>query len=172
LCEAFVPLVILRQANQVVHEVLQLVLAVLVLPLQGQSAVFASEVLQVNFGVCLRKVKQSECVTILHLLMVDSSLIEEAEGAALGLEGAIVVAIRARSFSKSLVNLFCLGQATKTLLVIFSVDVTESQHVVDNDEVLIESLRFLGREVGERGEGKLVALEGVAKLLDVVVELA
>ncbi len=103
--------------------------------------------------------------------MVDSSFIKEAEGSALSLKRAIVIAIRARSCSKGLVNLFCLGQTSQSLLVILSVDVTETQHVVDHDEVLIEGLCVLGREVGEGGECKLVAPEGVAKLFDVVIEL-
>lgn len=115
------------------------------LSLQGQSAILASKIFQAKFGICLRKVKESQCIAILHLLMVDSSLIEEAEGATLSLEGPIVVAIRTRSFLECLVYLLCLGQTAEALLVIFSIDVAESEHVVDDDEVLIECLCLLRR---------------------------
>jgi hypothetical protein len=116
-----------------------------VLPLQGKSAVFTSKVLQAKFGISLRKVKQSQCVAILNLLMIDSSLIEEAEGAPISLEGPIVIAIRTWSFLERFIYLLCLSQTAETLLVILSIDVTESEHVVYHYEVLIERLCFLGR---------------------------
>lgn len=84
--KTLVALIILSQPNQIVHEIFQLILAVLVLSLQSESAVFASKVLQAKLGVCLRKVKQSQCIAILHLLMIDSSLIKKAEYAAFSLE--------------------------------------------------------------------------------------
>lgn len=81
--------------------------------------------------------------------MVDSPLMKKAEGAARSLEGPIVIAIRTRSFLECLVYLLCLGQAAETLLVILSIHVAESQHVVNDDEVLIERLCFLSRKVCE-----------------------
>ena len=101
--------------------------------------------------------------------MIDSSLIEKAESSSLWFERSIVVAIRARSFLVCLVDLFCLKETSHSLFVIFPVDVAESEHVVDDDEVVVEGVNLLR---GKLCESCLVAFERITQLLHIVVEFS
>lgn len=68
-----------------------------------------------------------------------------------------MVAIRARNFLICFVNLFCLNETPHSLLIIFSVDVAESEHVVDDDEIVVEGVNLLGCKLCESCQCCLVA---------------
>lgn len=104
--------------------------------------------------------------------MIDSSLIEKAESSSLRFERSIVVAIRARSFLVCLVDLFCLKETSHSLFVIFPVDVAESEHVVDDDEVVVEGVNLLRGKLSQSCQCCLVAFERITQLLHIVVEFS
>jgi hypothetical protein len=165
-------LVVLGQTHQVVDEVLQVVFSAVVLSLQSESTVLCSLVLQPSFCVSLRQVKLSESIAVLHLIMVVSSFIKEPKRLAPTFVRPIMVHVFPGSRFEGLIELGSLGKTTQSLFYILPVDVAEAQHVVDDEEVLIEADSVGGREGGELGEGSLVAADGIAKLLDVIVEFA
>ena len=104
--------------------------------------------------------------------MINSSFIEKAERSSLRFERSIVVAIGARSFLVCLVNLFCLKETSHSLFVIFSVDVAECEHVVGDDEIVVEGVSLLRRKLCESCQCCLVALERITQLLHIVVEFS
>lgn len=81
-----------------------------------------------------------------------------------------MIAIWPWSILVGLVELSCFAETAKALLIVFAVDVGESKHVVYDNEVLVEAGCVLGGECCERVEGLLIALDGIAKLFNVVVE--
>jgi hypothetical protein len=101
--------------------------------------------------------------------VVIAALVKEAERSSFCLEGSIMVHILAWYLLKSLINLTCLHQATDTLIDILSVDVTKAEHVVDYNKVLIELSRFLRSELDELLQRILIAPNGIAELLDLIV---
>ena len=102
--------------------------------------------------------------------MINSSFIEEAKGSSVWFKRSIVVAIRSWNFLESLVNFFSFDETSHPLLVIFPIDVTETEHVVYDDEVVVEGMNLLWCKLRESCKCCLVAFERIVKLLNIIVE--
>lgn len=83
-----------------------------------------------------------------------------------------MVHILAWYFLKCLIYLACLYQTAYSLIDIFSVDVTESEHVIDDDEILIKLSDFLRRKLDHFLQSILIASNGIAELLHFIIQIS
>ena len=86
--------------------------------------------------------------------------------------GTILIHIQSRHLLEGLINLLSFVQASKSHLILVSVQIAKSKVVVDDDEVLIELPGLCGVIFGQILKSKMVAVDWIIGLLNVVVELA
>lgn len=153
-------------------ELVYLKLFVSPLSFESESTEFGCLVLEVNFGVSLGQVKESQSVVFLNLFKVISSLVVEIELPSIAFVWSVVVSVNTWVLFTSLVSVKRFAQTTNATFEIFPVDKAESQHIVTDNEVLVEFWDLFGLELGQFNQGLSITFNWVIILFNVWVNFS
>lgn len=114
--------------------------------LQCKTTIFSSLMLQINFGVSLSEIKQSESVILFNLFKIITTLVIKVESPSIAFIRSVVICVDPWMLSTGLVDLIGTTKATNATVKILSVNKTQTQHVEANNKILVKLWYLLQRQ--------------------------
>lgn len=107
-------------------------------PFKSKATILGSFMFETNFSIRLCEVEESKSMILFDLLKVIPSFIVKAESSSIAFVWSVVVCVYSGMFSTGLVGLISSTETANSCFKILSVNVTESQHVETNHEILVK----------------------------------
>ena len=120
----------------------------------------------------MSQVEEGEGEAVLHLLVVNSSLIEELKLAALRLEATIVVDIIPLALQIGFIDHISFSQTSHPNLIIFPIDIAQPKHIIHHNQILIKLANLFIPQLTKTSKSIMITSNTIRNLFNFIIDLS